>query len=121
MKGSSEERSRRFRLGVFISVGAVLLALTTMIFVYFLNSMNADTNRQICRNNQRSLNTSIQQYLLDNNRDPTSLENLVGPGTNALKSIPECPSGSDSYTWVPSGPGGLPTVSCPNRKDHRLL
>ncbi|MBU1670704.1 MAG: hypothetical protein KKF41_00070 [Actinobacteria bacterium] len=121
MKKSSEERSRRFRLGVFISVGAVLLAISTMIFVYLLNSMNEDTNRQICRNNQRSLNTSIQQYLLDNNKDPTSSEDLVGTGTNALKAIPECPSGKDPYIWIPAQSGQLPTVSCPNRKDHRLL
>jgi hypothetical protein len=79
----------------------------------------SSAQRRTCQSNLRTVDGAIQAYesLFDNPVYPTSLEDMIQPGTRCLKSVPTCPAGHKPYIWVQGDP---PTISCPNDASHTI-
>lgn len=121
----AEKAKREARVKVARLVTVIAILVTLALLFYFLMSshldqMQRDAEEAVCEANQRQVETAIQQFLMNNNRYPRSMEELVKPETHELRSIPVCPMSSAPYVWVPGDENldKAPYISCPNSAKH---
>jgi competence protein ComGC len=122
--GFVEAPKRRISVAVLFVTSMVLVALlgTAIIIPLVLISKNSQKKAQksTCQANQRTIDNAIMTYaaMSPDETYPSSLDDLSNEGL--LHSIPTCPAGTLPYTWVKSGIGSPPSISCPNSADHAL-
>lgn len=108
---------------VIIVLAAVIAsaAIAGPVIIATMSARQA-AQKKACQANQRSVEGAIREYAVMSPDEsyPTSLQDLVAPGVDLLKSIPTCPSGNRPYIWVQGGVGVPPHISCPNNASHAL-
>ena len=115
---------RRMSVPVVVAIAVVacmlLAAVIVVPMVLVSKSSQNKAHMRTCQANQRTIDGAIMVYAAESPDEsyPSSLEDMVAPDTQVLKSIPTCPSGDKPYIWVEGEIGKPPTVSCPNSADH---
>ncbi len=91
-------RARGFTLIELLVVISIMLILLGIAVPVYTQSVNTQYEYNL-KQNLRMLNQAIDQYTLDKQRAPQSLDDLVSGGY--LKSIPQDPITRRTDCWVP--------------------
>ena len=93
----SEDRRTGFTLLELMVTLTIILILATLAVPYYRTSV-LRAREAVFRDNLFTLRSLIDQFTLDKNKPPQSLEDLVTEGY--LRKIPEDPFTGSNLTWV---------------------
>jgi len=108
--------------GIILIVCASLLIpimLVVAIAVPVFLSSRSNAQKRTCQANLRTIEGAVQTYYAENEKYPTSIDELV---PDFLKRNPTCPTSGKTYVLEPSSElGEPPTVACPtNEPGHSI-
>ncbi len=106
-RGGIERRSAGFTLLELMIVISIILILMGVAIPNYQRSI-ANAREAVLRNDLNVLRSAIDQYTLDKQRAPQSLEDLVSAGY--LKSIPPDPITRRTDCWVPQQEDSLMAI-----------
>jgi competence protein ComGC len=108
--------------GIILIVCASLLVpilIFVAIAVPVIISSRSNAQKRTCQANLRTIEGALQTYYAENEKYPTSVDELV---PDFLKKNPTCPTSGKTYVLeLSSKPGEPPTISCPtNEPGHTI-
>lgn len=105
---------------ILIACGALLIPIMVVVAIavpVFLSS-RSNAQKRTCQANLRTIDGAVQTYYAENEKYPTSVDELV---PDFMKRNPTCPTSGDTYVLEPSSePGEPPTVSCPGNEPGHI-
>ncbi|HYE25247.1 MAG TPA: prepilin-type N-terminal cleavage/methylation domain-containing protein [Clostridia bacterium] len=96
IRGAARRRQRGFTLLELMIVMSVIVILMTVAIPNYQRSM-VQARETVLRNNLFTLRSVIDQYTLDKQKAPQSLQDLVSAGY--LRELPRDPMTNSSETW----------------------
>lgn len=98
MTGRERRGARGFTMVELLVVMAIIIVLASMGMVQYRNS-TVRAREAVLKENLFRMRDAIDQYYVDKNKYPASLEDLVSDGY--LREIPADPMTQSKETWLP--------------------